>query len=239
MHLLKHILKTQSDYKKFIILSRPRTGSTLLTKMLLSHPNVKGSCEPLNKLKGRNPQKILDDLFVPYRPKVKAVGFKLHYNHPVDEDHHKTWRILLDDKTYHIIHLERKNHLRTCVSELISQKLAIYLLRNKNKRPPIEDRKVIVTYNEFLEWVDINNMHYNSYSAMFSDHKKIEIEYERLVNSPVDELNRIAGYLSLAEFTPKHKLVQMNPEPLSELIVNFDELKDKLKDSEHAWMLDS
>jgi len=58
MHFLKKIFKTQTGYNKFIILSRPRTGSTRLNSMILSHPKVKGAGELLGKLKGRNPQNI-------------------------------------------------------------------------------------------------------------------------------------------------------------------------------------
>jgi len=113
------------------------------------------------------------------------------------------------------------------------------LLDNEKRRPPVKDRKVIINYNEFIEWIDTNEKHYNAYSAMFSEHKMIDVEYDDLVKSPVSELNRIASFLSLPEFTPKNKLVQMNPEPLSELIENFDELYEKCKDSEYAWMFSS
>ena len=46
-------------------------------------------------------------------------------------------------------------------------------------------------------------------------------------------------FLGLEPFSAQITLRRINPEPLTELIENFDDIKTVLKDTDYAWMVES
>ena len=97
------LLRGQRDYVRFIVLCGIRTGSTMLTSYLASHPNVRMFFEPFHinphsvpfnlpgyrergrsqsvaRLRNEDPVAFLERyLFTRQPPEVQAVGFKLLY----------------------------------------------------------------------------------------------------------------------------------------------------------------
>jgi LPS sulfotransferase NodH len=210
----------------------------MLTGMMLGHPNIYGSSELLGKLNGRNPRDILDNLFQPQKTSVKAVGFKMHYNHPSDGDKEATLEMLVNYENLHIIHLSRKNILRARVSEKIAQKIKMFELHSSQNRPNLEERQVTVTAKELKNLIDISDKRYQSYNTLFSSHPIIEVEYEQLVNEPKFQYQRITQFLDLPDSEPIIKSIVMNPEPLSDLVKNFSELKEEFYATEWGWMFE-
>ena len=91
-----------NQYRRFIVLSRSRTGSNLLISLLNSHPHIYTEREIFGKLSGRN--------------YVKAKGFKIFYYHPLDDDSCSIWDELQSLDDLYVIHLKRRNILRTLLS---------------------------------------------------------------------------------------------------------------------------
>lgn len=225
-----------TDFKKYLILSTPRAGSTLLSRMVLNHPNVIGKGEYFDRLRGREPSGELETLFRPQRKSIKAVGFNIHYNHPADEKKKEAWSLLKECKDLHIIHLSRKNTLRYYVSSKIARKLTLFNIKEANDRPDLEKRRVIVTPQELRVIINSSSKRYQSYHSMFSSHPIIEVEFERLILNPETEFLKLTKFLGLDHQKPKISTVIMNPEPLSELIINYDELKHEFISSPCSWM---
>jgi len=97
------ILKNNKKYVKFIIICDIRSGSTMLTSYLSSHPKIlmfyelfhryqdsipfnapgyrgKSSNKEIVNLRNSDPVKFLNDIIFTIHPKrIMAVGFKLHY----------------------------------------------------------------------------------------------------------------------------------------------------------------
>lgn len=117
------------DYKRFIVVTRSRTGSNLLISFLSSHPNVRAQWEIFNKLNGRSYKDILTSAFDKQPYYIRASGFKIFYYHPEDaqdREYPDIWQSLRNMKDLKIIHLKRRNILRTLISRKIAEYDNIY-----------------------------------------------------------------------------------------------------------------
>lgn len=230
--------KDNVSYKKYMIVSYPRTGSTMLSKMISYHPEINGMGECFDRIAGRDPQEILANLFSKQKGNIKAVGFNIHFNHPVDEKNEETWALLKSDKDIHIIFLSRKNLLRVYMSAKIANKVKLFRLYQTKNRPDIKERQVVIEVEEFKNFIDEYSHYYNLYRNMFSSHPNLHLNYEDIVNAPDIEFLKVTDFLSLPFHNPKVITKVMNPEPLSQLIINYSTLKEAYKDSVHGWMFD-
>jgi LPS sulfotransferase NodH len=118
---LNNSLFGNKEYKKFIIISRSRTGSTFLMALLNKHSNMICEGELFKKLDGNSCQTIWNNLFSKKPKRVKYVGCKLFYYHPFDDDK-QVWDFIDQDKSIVIIHLTRKQYLEAYVSQKIGEK---------------------------------------------------------------------------------------------------------------------
>lgn len=140
---------------KFIILSTGRTGSNLLTFSLRESPEIICYQEIFNKTQklpetkallkeaygsgaadsfqcDMSPVRLLDYIFFEkeYPPEVKAVGFKIFYNHPYCRDagiRERIWNYLKNIEGLKIIHLRRLNYLDSLISKEIALKTGKWL----------------------------------------------------------------------------------------------------------------
>ena len=108
------------DYKKFIVLTRNRTGSNMLISMLNSHPSIYARYEIIRTLNGNTVPNIMNKFYSRYPRFVKAVGFKIFYYHPGDDESGTVWNELRRMENLYIIHLKRRNILRTVLSKEIA-----------------------------------------------------------------------------------------------------------------------
>src|SRR3972149_4021192 len=135
-------------YKRFIMLAAPRTGSTLLLSYLNSHRKVYAVGEIFQRLNGEDFRKILKRVFCKQPPNIKAVGFKIFYGHPYDDKKSGVWNELLGLQQLHIIHIKRRNFLRTLLSRKISKKTNVWHKLEGDPSLSVESRRVEFTYEE-------------------------------------------------------------------------------------------
>ncbi|MCB0163914.1 MAG: hypothetical protein KDI79_06805 [Anaerolineae bacterium] len=219
-------------YKKFIVLGRIRTGSSLLISYLNSHPNIYALGEIFQTLNGRDYQAILDKMFSRQPYKIKAAGFKIFYRQPWDDDQKAIWTDLISDTDIYILHLKRKNILRNLVSQRIAKKTGIWETFDDRRFKGVSKRQVKFTFEELIAGFEtIRNLE-NEFDEKFSDHPKIVLYYEDLVKSPDEEFSSITDFLDLDYFAPKTQYLKQNPENLSQLIRNYDELKSRFSNTE-------
>ena len=134
-----------SSYRRFVVLSGPRTGSTLVQEALDSSPEIICFGEIFNQhlgfidyrmegyesttadmdLRAANPGAFLRKrIFTEPATSVRAVGFKFHYDH--------FWgfpgltQALQQDRDLLLVHLRRRNALRVIVSSKIAEKTGVY-----------------------------------------------------------------------------------------------------------------
>lgn len=212
------------NYKKFILLSRARTGSTLFMTLMNSHPQVRMEAEIFGRLYGSSNEEILRRAFRKEAPFIQAKGFKLFYYHPLDAEPAQLQQLLLQIPDLHIIHLRRRNILRTMVSQKIASQSSVWRKDNETQKLNTQNKQVEFSVEELekgfrqtLNWED-------SAREVFKNKPFLELTYEDLAQDRVSSMNRAFDFLGLRHHQVKTHLERQNPEPLDSLIRNFAEL---------------
>ncbi len=220
-----------TDYKKFIVIAGPRTGSSLLVDGLDSHPAILAEHEIFINLKGRSEDAILNKMYSKVSPATKAVGFKIFYLQPYDDDTKLIWTKLQNMADLYVIHLKRRNLLRVIASTDIAIKTKVWIGRKGRQQIPLEEKQVHLAYESVLKRFEQIRGNEEKFKLMFQDKKYMDIFYEDIINNPKDEFQRATDMLELDPFTPKWDILKQNPEKLSNLIINYAELKAKFQDT--------
>jgi LPS sulfotransferase NodH len=140
-----------------------------------------------------------------------------------------------------VVHIIRKNKLRIIVSEKMAQKTAVWSaveahqLVTKKPKLRLECDEVIplirklIDQDEHVERLlkSISNLHSLIYEEMFSG-----FEFSKETMAVAESVMGRSGL----QRTPRN--LRMNPEPLTELIENFEDVIEVLKNTEFAWMLE-
>ena len=79
------------EYQKFIIISHRRFGSTLLIRLLNSHPNIVAKAEKFKNLENTTTLDVWDEVFDDQPEEIKAVGCKIFYFHPMGSEDKTVW----------------------------------------------------------------------------------------------------------------------------------------------------
>ena len=84
-------------------------------------------------------------------------------------------------------------------------------------------------------WAKQNAAHVDD---LFRDHPKLSLFYEDLVENREEVFCQVQEFLGVEPEPLTVSLVKQNPEPLPELLENYDELFEAYRYSKHAWMFD-
>ncbi|GIK37669.1 MAG: hypothetical protein BroJett011_15020 [Chloroflexota bacterium] len=223
-----------ANYKQFIVLGRPRTGSNLLISFLNSHPNINAKNEIFFRLNGRDYREILNKTFSKQPPYIKAAGFKIFYNQPYDDKNSGLWQELIEMQQLHVIHLRRRNILRTLLSRKISRKTEKWEATNAGQLLDLQSRKVEFTRDELVDGFEKIRGLEEEFDDKFRLHPGLTVYYEELVRQPDAEFEKITDFLGLPFYKPTTRYLKMNPEKLSTLIANYDDLKREFLGTEWA-----
>lgn len=251
------------NYKKFIIVATQRTGTSLLVNLLRSHSSVVCYSELLKendrpawgfkridsvtyKLSKKFPLEFLNHFFYRnYSDKVKAVGFKFMYNQLTFSKAKKIIKSF-DNKKDVIIHLKRKNKLKTYVSQqllkinkkptgFLNEK---YLEKFKNNKSKILIESVFVSANEFKSYVKRIQKSESKYDKLISSKNHIIIYYEDLEENYIYEANKIINAFELPEEDLICLNVKINNNSLAKSITNYTELKKEFRFTEYEIFFD-
>lgn len=245
----------QADYTRFLVLGRSRVGSNLLRGLLNDHSQIVVLGElfqnkdeigwamegfPTN---GRTKSMFLHQpvnfleqkVWRNYPEGVTAVGFKLFYYHARDPAWAPVWDVLRADTALKIIHIKRRNILKTHLSRqtaMVSDKwVKTKQTTAKNGTTP---GKITLDYDACLADFE-NTRHWETEAdAFFVDQAKIELFYEDLSQDWAQQIKRVQTFLGvpLADVRPQtHK---QRSQPLRESIANFDTLKEQFANTDWA-----
>jgi hypothetical protein len=197
---------------------------------------------------------------------VQAVGFKFHYSHHWDAP--AILERITNDRELRIIHLRRRNALRALVSRKLAETTGVWLQegqrpitprtlatalrhpakawrriprvfrRQRLERSPAPRKQVTISPDEFYEHLIKTNVVNANYQERFTGHAMLDVFYEDLAN---DIDRALAGALDFLGVRPERLTVTMrrqNPEPLRELISNYDELLAAYRGTEYASYFD-
>jgi LPS sulfotransferase NodH len=265
-----------SDYVLFIILSTARTGSTMLVQALNSHPRVRCFREVFNArmdyvdfsmegydnfnqsdiaLRQEDPSRFLRErVFREWPPGIRAVGFKLLYENHADVP--TLVHDLTSDSRLRVIHLRRRNELRTLVSEKKARMSGVWVqdpakinrarllmavrhpLRAASRmRRVVAPAKaasgpagaVTVSHKECAEFIVQTRLRAENYDKLFAEQAVLPVSYEDMIADHEAIFAEVQAFLGLEPATLKFTVRQQNPEPLRDLIANYDELYDLFK----------
>jgi hypothetical protein len=275
---------TSSSYTRFVVLTHPRTGSTLLSRALNSHPRItcfgevfnwvlthvdftvegydESNADDLN-LRNKDPVAFLQERIFCQPPGMSsAVGFKLHYSHcsppwgfPALLDH------LVQDKEVRILHLQRRNMLKSLASEKIATITGRYMharaaarLRNipkafihpvtalKKARAIIAQnvlsrqrpRRVTLSVEECKAYFEETELTVKQHDELFGEHDRLSLFYEEILSARDDTFARAQSFLGVEPLVLAVALTKQSPDDLRTILENYDELREAFADTDYG-----
>jgi len=241
------LLNPRLDYpdSKFLIYTRGRTGSTVLTDLLNCHPDIFCDVEIFNFLysgsKVKFPEMYIRSCSKRASRHGKSVyGFKvkiaqLRYEHEY-ENYDEILSNLFKDG-YKFIYLKRDNYFRHKLSNIISAETKIFHLKNGDKNSVA---KVKVDCEQLIEGIEYGEIVNETEAENLRniDHITITYEDDIIENSSHQETaDKIFRYLGLKTVKVKTDLKRIVPEDLKEVILNYDEVYNFFKDTKYIKYL--
>lgn len=226
-------------FERFAIVGYARTGSNFLLSGLKSSRSIRAYHEIFadhNREKGKDFERILSQVYQKESKRIKAVGFKLFYNHLTKDE----WEKFIALKNFKIIHLTRANRLRTIVSLDIAFKTKQWTRSAISGRLQAgeDDKKITLDTSTLISRLESIEEYEEEISDYFRDRFILEIVYEKLVTESDKVFRSIGNYLNVHDINPnKIKLKKQNPEELNKLIINFDEVSQLLRKTKYASYL--
>ncbi len=235
-----------SPSSRFVILFTGRSGSSYLSSLLDSHPNVICEGEMLAEILrvGRPPERQLiwsRKLFQTKRPrKIVSVGFKTKLDDIYNTD---GFRDLLDEFGVRLVHLIRQNLVKQVISALNAERL--YETTGQwnvlNERGPIHQYAPLsVDADRFDRLLHYRVSGETRLAEFVSKMQRpmTHVIYEDLLISREQTLGALYDFLNVPHRSVTSRFEKHTPDNLREAIANFDELKRRYAGTDFEPMFD-
>ena len=239
MKLFKHLGK-QKKYTRFIVLCRSRTGSNLLVNSLKKHPQIHifgeifrgGVGDDVKAAVKESAEQYLENtIFKHYDRSVRAVGFKIFYQHPVWDSSGNVWRYLQALERLKVIHLTRRNILRTMVSQRIAMKTDVWKEADLKHAGSGIDKRVTLSKEDCEEFFEKTRSWERDGDERFSGREILHLDYEDLCSDFESQMQRVLQFLDVAPADLRPQTRRQNPEALRDLIANYEQLRSEFSGS--------
>lgn len=174
----------------------------------------------------------------PQPPWVRAVGFKALISHPgwrERERHELAWDYLLDMEDLHIIRLRRRNHVRAAVSHCIARETKHWVGQRTEEPVELSPDRVAHRVDSRLvrsKWMDnrlrghphVFDTTFTRLTGQFDEVSEVE---DASKGSVMAEIQR---FLSLPIRTLTTLTERQNPQPLSELVRNWEAVEKAVRE---------
>ncbi len=220
-------LNGNQEYQKFVVITRSRSGSTLLMSLLKSHPQVQMYGEEYQYLHGGSSSSLWNQIFGYYPSHIRAVGFKIFYYHPLDNNKRDVWQLIQQNPDIKVIHLIREDMLEVHVSRQVAGLSGQWNSQQKKKTVDQIELDFEVCLEDFertSRWIAETN-------ESFGD-KMYAVRYEALVQDTPGTMRRLFKYLGIPAIEVSTNLRKQNQKHIRNLISNFEEVKQKFKGTE-------
>ncbi|MFV0443458.1 MAG: hypothetical protein ACK5Q5_07795 [Planctomycetaceae bacterium] len=226
MQSLTSALRRSDGPIRFVVLSQPRTGSSLLCGSIRWHPQILMQGEVLNQhyRRAELPEEDgADRLRVALSFTTHdAVGCKLHACQPdAGWDHWESaWDYLAGDPTIKVVHLYRENELAQLASWKIAERLGEW-----GDQTHVPERPTMEVARGELTWVHrFNSALYRMRLNRLRQHPLLAVRYESLRDNWPSELERVLTFIGVEPRSLDQCAIQGETRPLSEVITNYHEL---------------
>jgi LPS sulfotransferase NodH len=173
-----------------------------------------------------NPERVLEQVW-DQNLGNEIVGIKLCWRQ------HKIYKQILADKVIHKIILKRRNRIRSYVSLLLARKTTEWVVYD-NSSVTSSNPKVRIDLEDLWSVIDFNEAYHHELETEMKDTGQIWLEayYEELFT----EQGRleVLEFLNVPNASPKAMqpgTLRLNNRPLTELIENYEEVVDGLKNT--------
>lgn len=233
---------------KFCILGIQRTGTTLIRTTLNSHPRVRCAGEVFKikswrssayegelgysiyinesltrKIRHHIAKNSLAHDYLEFLYDIKgyeAIGFKLMQNQL------KQFPLLvpyLKSNNIKVIHVIRENVLKTWVSRRAA------VARGYHSRQTVGKLKIEIPTADLVKNLNRLSVDSQRWADIFAKTPNyISVRYEEFVNNRQHECMRLCGFLGIEVQDMGSSLVKMTSDNLSDVIVNYDEVRECL-----------
>ncbi len=226
---------------RFVIIASERTGSNLLLSLLNSHPSIRTKGEVIGESRLRQKEihaqiltcgccRYIRNCFKQHNLE-QAVGTKILY-HQFRKWYANRWQIeglnqalecLRGDTQIKIIHLKRRNRLKTMASGIIALQTKKYVKTISNEKE--QEMQIELPKEKCEEFFGKIGEVEQEFDGYFQGHDKIEVYYEDLVSNNESVHEKILDFLGVNRLDLKAKTLKQRKKPLSETIRNYGELK--------------
>lgn len=220
----------RSQVTPYVILFIERDGSTYLTSLLNSHPDIEAIYERFAVLKQKDAtsKDQIDWANAFFTPpllgKTKARGFKTKLVDVLDID---GFTELLHAKKVRVIQMRRSNRVKAVISRINARRLyeatGNWNLYDKNDQmPPMQ-----VDPNQFAEYLrerEESDQELQAYVDKLNL-PVIKIVYEDLLTDKLNTLLKIYAFLNIPARPVQEKTLKNTSDNLRDVVLNFDELR--------------
>jgi len=230
-----------SDYTRFILLGYPRTGSSYLAIGLQScrgvemhHEIFRASKRPYCQ-RGSSFEAIFSTFTDLRWPWIKAVGAKVFYEHLSEDE----WQHFVEHQEFKILHLLRRNRLRTLISLDIAMGNQQWNCSDNNELIPTKEKRVFLDPNSVFSRIEQLEQLEKIARMRFKRHAILELYYEDMIVTPEATFEKISTFLNIPriEFS-KISMKKQNPEPLQILLTNYHDIEAALRATKYEEYLE-
>jgi LPS sulfotransferase NodH len=238
---------------KFIILTHGRAGSTFLQQLLDSHPSITCYEEIFNVSNGNHesfyyfcklhypklsyfflrgkisksslnfPLAFLVQQYLKHvygAAQKNKVGFKLIYDQMLYYRPLISW---ITENSIPVIHLHRNNYLKAAMSLIIARDTGVYVTSSGSLK---KSQKITVSPTRLFHGV--NNLWKDKLQCdlLMRNNPSLTVNYEDLFDKQALIIQQIVDFLGISNpFFQTPDIVKTNPEKISELVENYEEVR--------------
>jgi LPS sulfotransferase NodH len=228
----------RSRINKFVLFLVGRVGSTYLTTLLNSHPDILALSEEIKDFDKNTQLDWARKFLTPPLISTHAVrGFNVKLIHIGDPD---AFADLLREQDCKIFHMVRRNRVKAVVSRIngnrLYEKTGMWGLFDEKKRlDPFEiDLQQFDEYLKHREKVDSDLEEYVNQLKL----PVLKICYEDLMADEAEFLKNIFNYLEVRPYPVKGKTLKITSDDLRKDIINFEELRSRYTGTPYEPMFD-
>lgn len=243
INLLKY--KIPLPENKFVIYTRGRTGSTVLSDLLNCHPEIFCDVEIFNFLYSKNIVSY-PGLYIRSCSKRAAINKKSTYGFKVKiaqlryEHKYSNYEKILNDlnlRGWKFIYLKRDNFLRHKLSNIMTAESQIFHIVNSDS---IKMPKIRIDCNSLLKGIKFSEEVEKTEKENLRNIPHLTLTYESdIIDNSKHQMtaDKVFSYLNLKSSTVSTNYKRIIPDNLEDTILNYNELINFFKDTEYSKYL--
>lgn len=110
--------------------------------------------------------------------------------------------------------------------------------RRLSNAPKRSQKSLTIAPEELRSFIIRTKLTADHFDKVFGQHPQLTVFYEDILDDRERVLGHVQAFIGVEPRRLKVTMRQQNPEPLRELLANYDELFEAYRDSPHAWMFE-